>query len=86
MLAIIYDRIDEGTLKIWGISDDNAVYVSPETVYAAEVKSGREGVFICWTLAAGYWLFAAFFCYILDHAEEYPRIAMLLVKKDDLNI
>lgn len=86
MLAIIYDRNDEGTLKIWGISDDNAVYVSPETVYAAEVKSGREGVFICWTLAAVYWLFAAFFCYILDHAEKYPRIAMLLVKKDDLNI
>ncbi len=74
------------TLKIWGISDNNAVYVSPQMVYAAEVISGREGVFICWAAAVGYWLFVAFFCYILDHAEKYPRIAVLLVKKDDLNI
>ena len=26
------------------------------------------------------------FVYILNHAEKYPRIAVLLVKKDDLNI
>lgn len=85
-LDIIYNLSDDGTLKIWGISDNNAVYASPEMVYAAEVKSGREGVLICWAMTVCYWAFVAFFFYILNRAEKYPRIAALLVKEDNLNI
>ena len=85
-LNIIYSQSDEETLEIWGISDNSATYASPEIVYDVEVKSGREGVLICWVITLCYWIFVAFFFYILEHAEKYPWIAMLLVKKDNLNI
>ena len=85
-LNIIYSQSDEETLEIWGISDNSATYASPEIVYDVEVKSGREGVLICWVITLCYWTFVAFFFYILEHAEKYPWIAMLLVKKDNLNI
>lgn len=66
-------------LAVWSIVEWCSLEVpcSPENA---------DGVLICWAAAVCYWCFVVFAFHILNHAEKHPRLAALLVKKEELNI
>lgn len=75
-----------GPNSIWYMSSENGnIFATNQTVYDAEIKNAVKPFILWWVITIAWWLFVLVCFYILAHADKYPRMAALIVKKEYRN-